>query len=371
MRVLAIVALLLAVGESALAQNRVGLTGGVSWERYDGNFSAVTVAVVDSSHHAEAAVGQLSLFANLSLLNRGGRTLGLGLEGGVRQFAAVGFTQRDYAPREWVSRIAGTFTQNVGGEGQLVLGLSHRGRQIEDRPPMPLFLQPAYTSSQVSGGFQLNEHQGVALDIMGDLEKTDYDAGAVLPQLDLLDVKSKGFELGATTQPVQAAWAVRFYGGFHWSDYRQQSTLDPDDPYRRDRAASLGIRWSHAPDRVEDASLGVHATVNRSNSNRPEYDALSLRGFVFRELPVWGLYARATANLTWKTYVHETSFARLVPGEEADNASLLFIDLSREVAPNLDATLRFGWTRAETDIGRSYYRRLGTSLLMTFTPSRF
>ena len=46
--------------------------------------------------------------------------------------------------------------------------------------------------------------------------------------------------------------------------------------------------------------------------------------------------------IAWKTYVHETPYARLVPGEEADNGSVVHLDLSRDMAPNLTATPRSG-----------------------------
>jgi hypothetical protein len=72
--------------------------------------------------------------------------------------------------------------------------------------------------------------------------------------------------------------------------------------------------------------------------------------------------------LTGKTYVHDSPFARLVPGEEADNASLAYAELSRALAPNLTTALRFGWSQAETDIGESYYSRFGTSLLINYRP---
>jgi len=39
------------------------------------------------------------------------------------------------------------------------------------------------------------------------------------------------------------------------------------------------------------------------------------------------------------------------------------------LAPNLDGVLRFGWTRAETDIGDQYYQRYGVSVLFNFRPS--
>jgi hypothetical protein len=43
----------------------------------------------------------------------------------------------------------------------------------------------------------------------------------------------------------------------------------------------------------------------------------------------------------------------------------------RPLFVNLDGVLRFGWTRAETDIGNSYYRRFGVSMLMNFRPGLF
>ena len=66
--------------------------------------------------------------------------------------------------------------------------------------------------------------------------------------------------------------------------------------------------------------------------------------------------------------IQDPQDARLVPGEEADNASVAYITLARPLAPNLDGRLRFGWTRAETDIGDSYYERYGVTFLFDFRP---
>jgi hypothetical protein len=96
---------------------------------------------------------------------------------------------------------------------------------------------------------------------------------------------------------------------------------------------------------------------------------LSVTGDLSVDLPWWGLSTGLTSLLTWKTYIHQTTFARLVPGEEADNASVVHLDFTRNIASNLSGMLRFGWTRAETDIGNSYYSRFGTSLLFNFRPA--
>ena len=108
--------------------------------------------------------------------------------------------------------------------------------------------------------------------------------------------------------------------------------------------------------------MGVEGTRNRSNSRRPEYDALSLRAQVTYPLP-WSVIADAFVVATGKSYLFETEFVRLVPGEEADNASQAYLTLSRAVAANLDAALQFGWTRAETDVGEQYYERYGVTVL--------
>ena len=115
----------------------------------------------------------------------------------------------------------------------------------------------------------------------------------------------------------------------------------------------------------------MEGTINRSNSKRPEYDALSVRGEFSSPLPMWDLGVNALAVITGKSYVHDSPFVRLVPGEEADNASIVYVDVNRPIAANLDAAFRVGWTRAETDIGDSYYSRLGATFLLYFRPAGF
>jgi hypothetical protein len=81
-----------------------------------------------------------------------------------------------------------------------------------------------------------------------------------------------------------------------------------------------------------------------------------------------GLNLNLYALLTTKDYVHQTEFARLVPGEEADNASTVYLELARPLMVNLDGAVRFGWNRAETDIGDSYFERFGTTVLFRYRP---
>lgn len=161
---------------------------------------------------------------------------------------------------------------------------------------------------------------------------------------------------------------MRFYGGLRGTDYHRQDSFVPEDPYRRDRTLHMGAQWVLDTSALE-AELGVEGTLNRSNSNRPEYDAVSAQAALHAPLPFWDLGVHLYALLTGKTYVHESPFVRLVPGEEADNASVAYIALDRPLARNLGAVVRFGWARAETDIGNSYYSRFGTSFLLNYRPS--
>ena len=95
------------------------VTLGGSIETYSGNFSAVTVPVVDSSDHAVSAVGEVGARGSLFLLRRRSRSLLLRFDGGMRQAAAFGFEVRDYAPREWVGSTSLEFSEGLGSWGSL------------------------------------------------------------------------------------------------------------------------------------------------------------------------------------------------------------------------------------------------------------
>ena len=116
--------------------------------------------------------------------------------------------------------------------------------------------------------------------------------------------------------------------------------------------------------------LGVDGTINRSNSRRPEYDALSMRTLVSVPLP-FEVGATVLGVLTTKSYVNQTDFKVLVPGEEADNASVLYLDLARGLGPGIDTSVRVGWTRAEAGVGDAYFQRFGVSMLLRYRPGSF
>lgn len=338
------------------------VTGGMSAEGYQGNLSAVTVPLVDSTDHASAAVGEFGVRGGLLLLDEQSRSLTLGFDAGLRQFAAAGFELRDYAPREWVGTLELAFSQRLQELGTFEARTRVKGRWVEDRPPMPLFIHPGYRSASTSVSFLSRPMQAVRLDATLSVEGSDYRAPTAVPQLDLLDQRSLGLEVGAEWG---SEWTVRLFGALRGKHYPEQGTFDPEDPFRRDRAIRMGATWTLRSAVV--AQLGFDGTLNRSNSDRPEYDAVSVRGLLSVPLPAeFGLDLYGV--LTAKSYIHPTDFARLVPGEEADNASVVYLTLTRPLAVNLDGAVRVGWTRAETDIGSAYFQRFGATVFLHYRP---
>ena len=343
------------------------ITGGVAAEGYSGNLSAVTIPVVDSINEAAAAVGQFSTRLEMDLLPGHERSLlDVTVDVGLRQFAATGFKIRDYAPREWVGSIDANYSRSLQDWGSLVLMGGFKGRAVEDRPPMPLFLQPGY--KQWTGGALVRylAAGGLSIDVGLNGEIENYQGVDPVPQLKLLDRRGASAELGVNWVS-RRDWRLRLFGEFERSTYPQQGSFDPDDPFRRDHTLKVGAAWTYLGEALL-VDVGVEGTRNRSNSRRPEYDALAFRTQITYPLP-WSVIADGFLVVTGKSYLFETEFVRLVPGEEADNASQAYLTLSRPVAANLDTALQFGWTRAETDVGDQYYQRYGVTVLFRYRPN--
>ncbi len=353
--------------QSSSAQVRVEdlvVTTGFSGQRYTGNLASITAPVVDSTDGASAVVGEVGVRGALSLFE-GERTRAFGtFDTGLRQYVASGFQRRDYSPQEFVARAQIGLLRSLGGWGDGELRLSGRTRTVDDRPPMPLFLQASFDEWNAAAVWRSPTFsEDVRMDVRVDAEQADFEGIAGLDQLRLLDRRSNGAEVGIS---LGSESRVRAFTALRWTDYPEQESFDPTDPFRRDRTLNLGASWSFGSAYL--AEVGVVGTINRSNSSRPEYDAISLTADLLMPLPWYGLNLNVFGVLTGKSYVQDTDFARLVPGEEADDASIVFVDLSRAIADNLGVTLRFGWTRAETDIGDSYYQRIGTTLLFNYRP---
>jgi hypothetical protein len=345
------------------------VTGGLAGESYSGNLSAVTLPVVDSINDAAAAVGQFSTRLELELLpGRERSLLDITIDAGLRQFAATGFKVRDYAPREWVGSVDANYSRALQGWGSMILTAGFRGRKVEDRPPMPLFLQPGYNQWTGGGTVRYQVGGGLSLDLGVSGQIENYEAIDPVPQLDLLDRRGTAAEVGLNWLTGHN-WRLRFFAEYERSRYPQQGSFVPDDPdpFRRDETGRLGGTWTYLGDALL-IDVGLEGTRNRSSSRRPEYDAVAFRAQVTYPLP-WSIIADAVVVVTDKSYLFETEFVRLVPGEEADNASQAYLTLSRPLAINLDAALQLGWTRAETDVGEQYYERYGMTVLFRYRPN--
>ena len=339
------------------------LSGGASAEGYQGNLPSIGVPVRDSTDFASAAIGEMSLSADLAYPLGVGGSLDLMFDGGVRQFAAQGFTLNDYAPREWVGTLDVQYSRTFGSRvGASVRGRL-QGRQVDDRPPMPLFLQPGFRSGELALAASLRGPRDVIYDLQVSASRSDFLAPEFAPQIRLLNRDGLRGELGATIG--SGGGSLRIFGGGEGSRFPKQNTFDPTDPVRRDMTFHAGASWTYQADYLFQTVLEGRA--NRSNSPRPEYDALTLRG-LFTASVAEGVTMSVYGALTAKQYVHESRFARLLPGEEANNASLAYVSLTRTLARNLDGTLRMGWTRAETEIGGAYFQRFGGTFLLNYRP---
>ena len=347
----------------------VVLTVGGSAEGYRGGIPSVTLPVIDSVDEASAASGELGFRGSLSSNSTGSDGFNLNLDGGVRQLDADGFKLRDYSPRVWTGLASANF-QRTMSLGLLRVGGQARGRRVEDRTPIPLFLQPGYASYAGSAGFLTRQILGATWDMRVDGSVSDYHAQDIVPQLDLLDRNALGAELGASWQRSwgEGLLTMRFHGSFTGYRYPEQGTSYAPDPFRRDQTYQAGTQWRYArPESRIEAQVGIRGTMNRSNASRPEYNAVSLNAAVSAPLP-WDVGLIVRGVLTGKNYLTATEFARLIPGEEADNASIVVVEFSRDLSAAVNAAVRVHWTQAETDIGDAYYERYGGTIFLRYRP---
>ncbi len=353
-------------GAAQLAWRDFVVTSGFAVEGYRGNLPTVAAVVRDSTEVAGALVADLSARGEVTYHPSGSGVFLFSFDGAVRQLSAWGFETRDYAPREWVGAVDGSYSRFVSPTTSLSVRTRLRGRDVQDRPPMPLFLQPGSITALVGVGGVHQRSPELQLDLEGTWEVADFAARSDAPQVRLLDRRTFGAEAGATRFLGEAS-TLRVYGGVSASRYPEQATFLPDDPYRRDRTLHGGIGWTY--NREFLAQLGVDGRLNRSNSRRPEYNAVTARILLSASLPA-GVTGTAFAAIAAKEYLEPTEFARLIPGEEANNTSTAYISFSRPLARNLNGTVRLGWSRAETEIGDAYFQRGGASFFLSYRPLR-
>jgi hypothetical protein len=341
------------------------VTAGMSGEGYQGNLPTAGAALRDSTETAAAVVGELGIRGDGAWRRNGGTWASIFFDGGVRQFSARGFEQRDYAPREWVGQLELGLHRPLGARTSASAYGGVRGRDVEDRAPMPLFLQASHLALEAGAALRTSAGHFTRLEVGVGGERVGYIAPAFAPQVRLLDRESVSTQVTGAYD-LGEGHGLEGFVALDLASYREQVTFDPDDPFRRDRTVRGRLGWSYEGSVLVRA--GVEGRVNRSNSRRPEYNSLTIDGQLSAALP-GSAVATAYVVLTAKRYREAIAFARLLPGEEANSASLAYLTVSRPLAMNLDTALRLGWTRAETETGGEYFQRLGLSFLLTYRPA--
>ncbi len=372
--------LVVALPSGLTAQSRlsgVEIRGGVSVEWSSGDFSSLLVPQLDSAERALAGVGEWSASGLVSLIDREDRRLLVNFDGGIRQFVTGGFQSRNYAPREHTAVLAARYGRRVGG-GWAYGEAGVRTRSVVDAPPMPVYLPPGYGRYDAAVGYRSPIRRDLQLDVRLSGERADFSAPSGLPALDLLDRSSVSLRIGATrtlSAPREELGvegdlnSLRVYATYGRHSYPGQGL----GVLRSDHALGLGAEYVLHAGRLR-LVLGGEGLVSRSNSPRVEYNFARVAAQAG-----WPLtdrtFADVRGSLAVKRYVRPGRDA-LVPGEEADNGSVLsatvihYID--RDVvgdAGDVAGEVGLDWRDVETNFTGAYYTRVRVSFSLVYWPS--
>ena len=335
------------------------LTGRAALEQYRGDFSAVTVPIVDSTESVKAGASEWEFLLE-RFVAHSTRRVRVTVNGTLRQFTTAGFLQRNYAPRVYSLSVRTLYTELLAA-GTLTLDARVDTRGIADLSPMPMYIPPGYRAYSLDAGFS-RAVSGNTVDAHIRYEEKDYAGPSALPTLDLLDQRS--FE-------VQAGGDRVFRGPPGTDDY---STLRvfaaylheryPLQGHRRDHKFQVGSRWYLHRWETIGLSLTLDASgiFNRSNSSRVEYNAARVE-VTARQLVGERNLVLLKGIWSGKSYVGPQEF--LVPGEEADNAAIFEGEISRTLGSGISVSAGGSWTRAETNISGDYYQRVRFSVGLT------
>lgn len=345
------------------------ITAGLTGEAWWGDFSAITVPQFDSTESAKAGVGEWSATGVFTLLNVPGHRLETTLDAGIRQSAAAGFRLRNYAPREQSGRLTINYGLNLGG-GRLTTEATARSRRITDHPPMPLYKYPGYDIYNVQAEYAKGV-RGFNVDVKMAGEQADYKPPPQLDHLDHLDRNSMIVEVGGNRifylakdpedyEEEGPYWAIRTFSAYGYHSYPRQG----GEVQRVDHAMRLGLTFALQTNRL-DITATMAGTRSRSTSPRVEYNHGRLH---VQATWLWDATDLSlVGTLARKRYIQPTQDA-LVAGEEADNASVLYAEVTRYLGPRVDGAFRIGWRKVETNYTGAFYTRFGGGFSLRVRP---
>jgi len=344
------------------------ISGGVAGEAWNGDFAAITVPQIDSTERAVAWVGEWSANGKFTLLAREHSRLEATLDAGFRQFATGGYQLRNYAPREHRGLLRTTYQHALGGGrfGNVYGEATARILGITDRPPMPIYLSPGYEAYRLTAGYGRSVRD-LDVDLAVSGERADFAAPVLLRNLDLLDRTSLIVEAGAGRREYSGSESDVDYSGFRFfGAYRYHSYPKQGYPVlRADHAIGLGGIYELSSERVYFKTT-LDGTRSRSSSRRVEYNAARLSAEI-----QWGFSETMGLNISGKVarkrYIDPGQHA-LVPGEEADNETNLYAEITRQLGPGVDGALRLGWQKVETNFSGAYYTRFGGGFFLRARP---
>lgn len=343
------------------------ISGGLAGEAWRGDFTALAVPQIDSTERAVAWVGEWSANGVFNLFKREHSGLDATLDAGFRQFATGGFQLRNYAPREHNGLLETKYWHDLGGgrHGRLIGAATARIRAIADRPPMPLYLFPGYETYRLTAGYGRSVRD-LEVDITVTGESADFVAPSLLRNLDLLDRNSMIVEAGGGRKKYLGTDSedysrLRFFGAYRYHSYPKQGPPAP----RVDHAVGLGGAYELQMERF-GLTVTLDVTRSRSSSSRVEYNA----GRLDAEMQ-WGLSEEmgliVSGALARKRYIDPGQDA-LVPGEEADNETNLYAEITRSLGLGVDGAFRLGWQKVETNFTGAYYTRFGGGVFLRARP---
>lgn len=345
------------------------ITAGLTGEAWWGDFSAIAVPEFDSTESVKAGVGEWSARGVFPLLSGTRHRLEATLDGGIRQSAAAGFRGRNYAPREQSGRLTVTYDHSLAG-GVVTAEATARSRRIIDHPPMPLYKFPGYDIYNVQTRYGKSV-RAINVDLRVAGEQADYKPPPQLAHLDFLDRNSVIVEAGGSRVFYLAGdpddyegprdyWTFRLFSSFGYHSYPRQG----GEVQRVDHAMRLGATFALRTEQLEITTT-MAGTRSRSTSPRVEYN----HGRVQMQATwLWDdTDLSLVGTLARKRYTQPTQDA-LVAGEEADNASIFYAEVTRSLGAHVNGAFRLGWRKVETNFSGAFYTRFGGGFSLSVRP---